>query len=439
VGPLQLPGSKSLAQRALVCAALCGEQTRVEEIGWGDDVAALTKALGGLGVAIEGVGSGSLSIRGRPPGTGDGLFQSVDGGVSLGESGTAGRLLTAVTALCGRIGGAIVLEPAGSLRSRSSPALLETLRVAGAGLTSPDGGTGQATGWPLRIEPVVPPADLRLVRPGSSQELSGLLIACAAWPGLRSVTCEGALPSAPYVEMTRSVLSIFGVRVERESLADGRTTRWIVHGPLRSPSRPFVIEPDASAAAVALAAACLSGGDLKIPGLGPDSPQGDVRIATHLEAFGCDAALSDAGLSARVAPTRGVDLDLSGEPDLAPVLAAVAAAVALQHGQGSRLRGLGTLPGKESARIDVLAQGLSRIGLRAEAGPEELTIAPGPGPVAAGIELDPHGDHRMAFCFALLGLLVPGVAVRTPECVAKSWPGFWKDMRHAGLKGLHQA
>jgi 3-phosphoshikimate 1-carboxyvinyltransferase len=445
-GPIRLPGSKSLAQRALVCAALCGDLTRIERPGSSDDVLALARALIGLGVVVEGIGSASLSIRGCPPGPGVGLHAGAGESVSIGESGTAGRLLMAASALCGRLGGQIVLEAEGSLRSRSSPALYESLRAAGAGLTGVSPGRPQLEGWPVRIEPVGPPSSLRLVGPRSSQELSALLIACAAWPGEFEVNCDGALPSAPYVDMTCTVLRAFGVSVERTAQPAAGGSTWLVRGPLRPPAQSYpaqsyTVEPDASAAAVALAAACLSGGELTLPGLGPDSPQGDVRIAAHLRAFGCHATLSKAGLSARGAPTRGADLDLQGEPDLAPVLAAVAAGAALTHGHASRLTGLGTLPGKESGRIEVLAAGLGRIGLEASAGADYLTIAPGsPAARRAGpIELDSHGDHRMAFCFGLLGLLVPGVGVRTPECVAKSWPGFWTDMQAAGLKALHPA
>ena len=137
------------------------------------------------------------------------------------------------------------------------------------------------------------------------------------------------------------------------------------------------------------------------------------------------------------APSRAAELDLSEAPDLAPVLAAVAARVAHQHSQSSTLVGLGTLPGKESSRIDVLATGLRATGLEAVAGSDRMRIGPPnkegatPGPAAA---LDPHGDHRMAFAFALVGLIVPGVRVDDPGCVAKSWPGFWEDL--AGL-GAH--
>ena len=134
---------------------------------------------------------------------------------------------------------------------------------------------------------------------------------------------------------------------------------------------------------------------------------------------------------------------LHGASAATPVLAAVAAGAALVDPVGtSELTGLGTLPGKESSRIETLAQGLRAAGWHAEAGAERLRIAAGEyraGPVVpADVELDPRGDHRMAFAFALLGLVRPGVLVREPECVAKSWPSFWKDLAALGARTIER-
>jgi 3-phosphoshikimate 1-carboxyvinyltransferase len=230
--------------------------------------------------------------------------------------------------------------------------------------------------------------------------------------------------------MTLASLSDFGVRVERARTADGE--RFDVRGPLCAPEAPVAVEPDASAAAVALAAACLSGGEVLVPGIEPGSRQGDVRAVEHLLAFGCQAFATCEGLWARGAPTRGAELDLEREPDLAPVLAAVAARAARDAGARSRLSGLGTLPGKESSRIEVLAEGLRAVGLAARASADALEIGPGIARASAGARHDPRGDHRMAFAFALLGLSWEGVLVSDPGCVAKSWPAFWEALERAG-------
>ncbi len=210
--------------------------------------------------------------------------------------------------------------------------------------------------------------------------------------------------------------------------------RFVVRGPLVAPSDPLAIEPDASAAAVALAAGVLSGGSVRVAGLLASSRQGDVRIVDHLRAFGARSGFDAEGVFAEGAVTRAADVDLEREPDLAPVVAALAARAALAGFGASRLTGLATLPGKESSRIEVLASGLRAIGLEAEAGAEELVISPGSGASARTGALDPHGDHRMAFAFALFGLCARDVSLVNPECVSKSWPSFWADLERAGAR-----
>jgi 3-phosphoshikimate 1-carboxyvinyltransferase len=207
-----------------------------------------------------------------------------------------------------------------------------------------------------------------------------------------------------------------------------------VQGELVAPAQAWRLEPDASAAAVALAAACLSDGELSIVGLTPSSLQSDVRIADYLARFGCRSEAGPDGLRAGGRPQRGAAIDLSGQPDLAPVLAAVGACAAWSAGDTTELSGLGTLANKESPRVAVLAAALRRLGLAIEATDECLRIAPGTEPNAAGLRLDAGGDHRMAFAFALLGLVQPGIEVADSACVAKSWPSFWEDLEAWGAR-----
>jgi 3-phosphoshikimate 1-carboxyvinyltransferase len=241
---------------------------------------------------------------------------------------------------------------------------------------------------------------------------------------------RGAVPSQPYLRLTADLLRRFGAQASAATVDELRSTHW--RGPLRAPREPLELEPDASAAAVALAAGCLSGGEVEVPGLGRHSLQGDVRMVEYLSAFGCEAVAEDARLWARGFPMRAVDLDLLGEPDLAPVLAAVAAALALRDPRSgrTRLRGLQTLAGKESDRLGALAEALAQLGLAVERGAAELSIAPPSGaPPSGEWILDSRGDHRLAFAFAVLGLVREGVRVRGAGAVAKSWPTFWRDLR----------
>ena len=422
-GDARVPGSKSLAIRALLAAALASGRTRITNLSSGDDVTAALALVAAAGATVTQLAPRAVAVNGRPPGPHRGWAPGEP--LDAGESGTLARLATAALALTGRVPGPYEVRVAGSLARRTSAPLMEALRGAGVGLEASVPG-----GWPLVVRPIGPPPEVVLQRPVSSQEVSGLVLALSAWPGETRLRVEGAIPSRPYLDLTLDVLARFGARVEEQEV-------FVVLGPLTAPEEPFAVEPDASAAAVALAAGCLSGGEVRVSGLGRRSPQGDVAIAELLAAFGCNAVAEDDALSASGRPTHGADLDLGAVPDLAPVLAAVAGAVALRAAAGeldpavarTRLTGLGTLEGKESARVTVLAGGLRALGLAVEASAEELNIAP-PGHELerAPLVLDAHGDHRMAFAFALLGLVRPGLSVRDPACVAKSWPGFWEEL-----------
>ena len=384
----------------LVCAGLARGASRIRGLPNGEDVAAALALLEASGVEIERAERDAVVRSG-------GSLVAV-GPVSVGESGTLARLATAAFALTPPFGRMTEIRAEGTLRRRKSAPLFRALgrqRIAFL---------GEADGWPVRATSVEPATELELRDPVSSQEVSALLVALAAGARGTRLSVRGTVPSAPYVRMTERVLERFG--------APGR---------LAAPADPIDVEPDASSAAVLLAAACLSDGSVLVRGLGPDSLQGDVRVVEHLAAFGCAASSDARGLRAEGAPSRGTELDLAGEPDLAPVLAGVAAAAAIRAGARTRLRGLATLRRKESDRLDVLAKGLAALGLAARVDADALEIAPGR-LRGERVRLDPAGDHRMAFAFALLGLVVEGVEVLDAGCVAKSWPSFWEDLERLG-------
>ncbi len=407
------PSSKSHAIRALLAAGCARGTTQLCGLSRAEDVGAAQGLLEGLGVRIAGTGTSQVTIEGLDP-----KRWAASEDLEAGESGTLARLMTAALALAPAAGSVFQLSASGSLCERSSAPLLRCLRSAGATLTP-----GSTRGsWPLELVSCEAPYALQLMDPVSSQELSGLLLALATQPVARCIELIGEVPSRPYVQMTIDVLRAFGARIRQTD-----DSYW-VNGPLVAPAEGIVLEPDASAAAVALAAACLSGGETRIEGFGEESLQGDVAIVEHLKAFGCKASLVGGVMRASGRPLHPATLDLHGQPDLAPVLAAVAGAVALDEG-GSRvpstLTGLETLNAKECARLDVLAQALRALGLDVSATSSSLMV--GPGTATAGpLLLDPHGDHRMAFAFALLGLVRPGLTVSDPTCVAKSWPDFWQ-------------
>lgn len=422
-GEFRGPPSKSIAQRAILAAGLARGTTSIRGLGprarESSDVAAALGVAAARGARLRFERGGLLELRGAPPSESGPASPELE----VGEAGTLARLCLATAALAAPTGTRSLLRASGSLLRRSSPALVAALEAAGVEL--------EGEPWPRTVAARQPPEELTLAGPGSSQEVSALLLALCAHAEPRRLVVVGAIPSRPYVELTRRVLAAFGARIE-ERRGEGRTTFHVI-GPLVAPERELTVDPDASAAAVALAAACLAGGSVRVAGLGPGSSQGDVRIVEHLAAFGCQSSSGEDFLSASGAPLHPADLDLSDQPDLAPVLAVVAAA-STAGGGSCTLSGLATLPGKESSRIDVLAGGLGRAGWEASAGRDSLVVGPRRGTPAGALVLDPSGDHRMAFAFALLGLLRPETYVSDPGCVAKSWPGFWHDMETTGFQ-----
>jgi 3-phosphoshikimate 1-carboxyvinyltransferase len=424
-GEWRAPGSKSIAQRALVFAALAHGTTRIAGLPGGEDVAAALRLVRDVGAELQTPTPATAAVVGRPPAWRGGWRAAR---LDVGESATLARLAIATAALCSQAGSTVEVHAHGTLLGRRTDALLEALASGGVEFSSRE--------WPLRFVALGPATTVVLANPASSQEASALAAALASYPDENELVLEGPLPSRPYFDMTRALLERFGARlvcVERTP-----RERWRIRGPLRAPETPLAIEPDASLAAVALGAACLSGGEVLALGLGSDSVQGDVRIAEHLRALGCRAHFTPRGLVASGFPQHGVELDLAGEPDLAPVIAALAAGAALVAPAGrtrSILRGLETLNRKESRRLDVLADAFARAGWSAAHDGASLTLdAPRTALATSELRLDPHGDHRMAFAFALLGQLRSGVVVTGAECVAKSWPSFWREMGALGLR-----
>lgn len=265
---------------------------------------------------------------------------------------------------------------------------------------------------------------VRLDAGESSQYLSALLMAGLAAPGPIAVEVD-RLTSAPYVELTREAIAAFGGRVERRR-EEGREA-WRIEPGLTPPSE-IEVEADYSAAAYPAAAAALSGGRVELAGLRPDSAQGDRRFLELLGEMGAEVeAGADGWRVAAAGELSAVDVDLSTMPDQVPTLAALA-----PFARGiTRIRGAAHLRIKESDRLAAMARELGRLGVPVRERPDGLEIegawARRP-PPDAPTRVDTWDDHRIAMSLALVGLRRPGVVIRRPAVVAKSYPGFWTDL-----------
>ncbi len=421
---VRVPGSKYEANRFLIAAALTEGTTRLAGLPEGEDIRAAIAAVGALGGRAARRGD-RVEVRGVP-GHASPASPSDPGSptqVSVGESGTLLRFLTAAAAT---VPGSITITGAGRIRERPVAGLVAALGALGADIET-TGGFAPLTVRSGRLDggaASVPATE-------SSQFASGLLLAAPRAAGAVAVELEGDPVSASYLDLTVSVMARCGVKVERPGPGRYRVTAGARYRP-----GDHRISGDWTSAGYFLAAAALAPGRVSVDGLDPESPQGERRFPEVLRRMGCEVseAASEEGVRVTVtgpARLRGVSADMRSMPDAAPTLAAVAA-----FAEGAtRIQGIGHLRHKESDRIAALADGLRRLGARAAATDDGLVIEPPAGGASLrAAALDAHGDHRIAMAAALTGLRVPGVRVRTPEVVAKSFPGFWGALARLGVR-----
>jgi 3-phosphoshikimate 1-carboxyvinyltransferase len=231
------------------------------------------------------------------------------------------------------------------------------------------------------------------------------------------MSLSGELISRPYVELTASVMGMFGVHVDISSheiaVAEQPYTAATVN-----------IEADASSASYPLAIATATGSTVTIEGFGTSSHQGDVFIVEILKMMGATVSSSESTTTVSRdgdSPLRGVDLDMSEVSDLVPTVAALACFAS----SATRIRGVGFIRAKESDRIGDLAHELRKFGALIEEHPDGLTILPSS---LHGAKVDTHDDHRLAMAFSIVGSCIPGVEIHDAGVVSKSWPTYWDDL-----------
>jgi 3-phosphoshikimate 1-carboxyvinyltransferase len=408
-GPLdavvRVPGSKSITNRAAPIAALASGASTLAGALDSDDTQAMREALRALGVGID-VAGDTWTVAGR-----SGVLHAPAAPLDARASGTTARFLTAVAALAD---GPVVIDGAPRMRERPIDDLARCLAALGAELEV----LGANGCPPVRVEGKGiaggrAPIDARR----SSQFVSAVLM--AAPYARRDVTLDpvgGVVVSTPYVDLTLAVMRDFGA-----------SARWLPGGALRVESghhyrgRSFAIECDASAAAYPFCAAAIAGGRVRVEGVPTASLQADFRLLDVLERMGCTVQREASAVTverAGDAPLAGVQVDMNEMPDAVLALAVVA----LFAVGATRIENVANLRIKETDRLAALERELGKLGARATAGPDWLEIAPGP---LRGAAIDTYDDHRMAMAFALAGLRVPGVVIRDPRCVAKTWPDYF--------------
>ncbi len=404
-GRMNVPGSKSLANRALICAALAKGRSELVNASDSDDTALMANGLNQLGVVARPVGS-TLFVDGQ-----GGILTAPKFPIPVGNAGTTFRFLLSAAALAS---GVTRFELSPRMAERPLDDLIEGLADLGVRVERDISGLFVSVhGGGIRGGRVT----IRGNR--SSQFLSSLLLVSPMARDRVSIAVEGPIASEPYVAMTRQVMRQFGVQVE-ESRGDERLFE--IEGSQRYRPARFTVEPDASGASYPFAAAAIAGGSMFVGGMQTKSVQGDAAFLRTLALMGCSVEETPAGVAVtRDAPLRGIDMDMNMMPDVVPTLVATA----LFADGPTRIRNVGHLRFKESNRLETLADELRKLGARIEVHEDGLSVQPGP---LHGAELHTHDDHRLAMSFALIGLKVSGVTILGAECVRKSYPEFWDEL-----------
>jgi 3-phosphoshikimate 1-carboxyvinyltransferase len=424
-GTIRLPGSKSITNRAILIAGLASGTSVLENALFCDDSHHLAEALLKLGVLVR---MDERGARFTVTGVG-GPFPIKQGEFYLGNSGTATRFLTAALCLSG---GQYTVDGDARMRERPIADLVRALQTLGAAIEAPSGcppvhlGRSPASGRPggapgLEGGQVTVPGRI------SSQFISALLLAAPLARRDVEVLVEGLCVSRPYIDVTLEVMRRFGAEARADDQrADGRSSFRVRAGRIYR-GRQYRIEGDASTASYFLAAAAISEGQVRVEGLGKESIQGDARFADVLARMGAHVKKDSEAIGLAGAPLRGIDEDCSDIPDVVPTLAVVAL---FARGR-TRIKNVAHLRFKESDRISSVASELRKLGGKVRELPDGLEIEESR--LSAGA-VDSWGDHRIAMAASLVGLRVPGVVVRDPGVVAKSFPGFFEELERIGAR-----
>lgn len=405
-GRVSVPGSKSVTNRALLLGALSGGAASVSGVPATRDSALMLGALRALGVPVEVVGER----------VGFGRHDGLRGGGSV-DCGLAGTVMRFVPPAAALADGPVRFDGDPRARERPMGTVLGALRALGAAVE------GDRLPFTLRGTGALPGGEVVIDASASSQFVSGLLLSGARYDAGVLVHHDGKpVPSLPHIEMTVDMLRTAGVDVD-----DATANTWrVAPGPIAA--RDWVVEPDLSNAAVFLAAAAVTGGEVTVAGWPAASTQPGVEILSVLAAAGATVTPGPDGMTvAGPAELSGVDVDLHDASELTPTVAAVAA---LATGP-SRIRGVAHIRGHETDRLAALAAELSALGGDVTETPDGLEIRPAPLRAAVDRPWRAYADHRMATAGALVGLVVPGLAVDDIASTDKTFPDF-----PAGWAGL---
>lgn len=405
-GEIQLPGSKSLSNRALLLAALCPEETQLINLLKSEDTERMVDALRQLGISVDlSDDFQACKVRGN-----NGLFVAPnDTNFFLGNAGTAIRPLTGMLAM---MPGTFTIDGDEYMRERPIHHLVDALVQLGAKiqyLRKPDCPPIRVGGGRIRGGKVSIRGDI------SSQYLTALLMALPLAEQDSEITVIGEQVSKPYLDLTLDIMARFGVTASHDNYQMFRIPGQQQY---QSPGS-YLIEGDASSASYFFAAAAIKGGTIRVNGIGESSVQGDFEFLDVIEAMGAVVRRGDTWVEVEGAPLNAIDMDLNHIPDAAMTIATMA----LFAEGTTTIRNIYNWRVKETDRMHAMSTELRKLGAVVETGDDFIIITPPEKIQSAAI--DTYGDHRVAMAFSLASLSDASITINHPEVTAKTFPDYF--------------
>lgn len=420
-GTVKAPPSKSLAHRALICAALTDGTSHIKGISGSQDMKATIRCIEALGASVKMDGDAAEVTgvyAGETPGAYTGNAAETGEGSVLcdcGESGSTFRFILPVASALGR---KARFTGEGKLPERPVTPLADAMKAHGA-VFLPDG----RDHMPFEIEGKLQPGMYEIPGNISSQYISGLLFALPLLDDDSRIVITGGLQSADYINLTTDMLAKFGIETEKTD--DG----YLIRGGQHYQAADVEVEGDYSNAAFWLVAGA-TGSDIKVTGLRPDSVQGDKRIIEILDRMDAAIAADSEEIQARGYTLSPVGVDCGNIPDLVPVLA-VAACMTEENAE-CRFTNAGRLRLKESDRLSSTASMLAKLGAGIQICGDEFSVFGSDG-LEGGVTVDGFNDHRIVMAAAIAALrCYEPIKITGAEAAAKSYPDFFDVFRSLG-------
>lgn len=413
---VEVPGSKSITNRALLLAAMSDGEVLLKGVQFSEDSYNFIKALKKLGFKTDvDIDAKSVKIIGM-----NGLIPAHEASIYVGSAGTAARFLTAFTAMGS---GTYTLDASEQMKKRPMRELLEVLETLGAKFKW----LGEEYNFPMEVTGIrkkieddnffVADRNVSLNIDRSSQFLSALLMATPSVFTFLTINLTGSRDARSYVEITEQMMKQFGHKgVERLGADSYRVLSGHYH------VNEYQIEPDVSAACYFYAMAAVTGGTAIVKYIRKDSMQGDMKFISVLENMGCYTEWTSDGELKLYAPKngklKGIDINMSNFSDQALTLAAIAPFA----DSPVTIRGVAHIRGQESDRIAVIVNELGRMGIKCDELEDGVIIYPG---IPSPATVQTYNDHRVAMAFTVTGMAAEGISIGNPLCCKKTFAQYF--------------